>query len=184
MSDIDWVRWAKQLERDGQAKYDVEILAELVAAGDKRFEKATREAAEAVLKEMDEKGLVEWPERYKHLMREHGIAVTSIIQDSVVLEPLYVRKVEPSEDKSQERTSSLYSNFDHEFDMEVWARLDKEPSGTVFSHPALEYIGKIWRTEDEKFREQVWRFGSLVAEYESNDLPTLVKHVIQQHGDA
>lgn len=102
------------------------------------------------------------------------------VESSVV----FVERVEPSAPRfSEQHDDCVYSNFEQEFDAEMLARLEAAAPGTVFSHAAWEYNGKVWKTESNLYREQVWRYGMLVAEYESNDLPTLVERVIAEHGD-
>ncbi len=75
---------------------------------------------------------------------------------------------------------TLYSNYDHELDTEVEAKLRAAPDVSA-AHHAWDFNGRVWWT-GTVWREQVWRYRQPVAEYESTDLRALIAHVNGEHG--
>ena len=75
---------------------------------------------------------------------------------------------------------SVYSNCDHQLNTDVAARLREAPEISA-PHAAWNFNGRVW-WDGELWREQVWRYGVPVAEYEAFDLEALLEHVNGIHG--
>jgi len=70
---------------------------------------------------------------------------------------------------------TVYSNYERNFKAIDWDQ------GGYAQHAAWDYCGWVWRTEGG-WIETVMVYGEVVATYGCADLPTLIDHVIDEHG--
>jgi hypothetical protein len=75
----------------------------------------------------------------------------------------------------------VYSNHDHQLDRDVMLLLAAD-SNRYAQHSAFDFCGYIMHTPDG-WREDVWVRHFNVASYMCDDLPTLIAHVVETHGD-
>lgn len=78
---------------------------------------------------------------------------------------------------------TLYSNFDHTFDQEVKKQFLEGPVGDQYVHAAWNFCGYIEKTEDGKFKEEIWRYGRISDSLYNENLEDLIKEVNEQYGN-
>lgn len=59
--------------------------------------------------------------------------------------------------------------------------LKSAPNKVFGRHSAWEFNGQVWFA-DNKFHEEVWRYGTIIATYSENSLEELMETVNSNHG--
>ena len=72
-----------------------------------------------------------------------------------------------------EEIGAVYSNFDHQLDHELAHRLAE--GGCHAQHAAWDFCGYVWRLEDGRWIEQVWRYNSPVQEIVGDELEEIIE---------
>ncbi len=77
----------------------------------------------------------------------------------------------------------IYRNLDHTLDKTV---LEQALNGkTIHQHSAWDFCGYIWfDSENNKWFEQVWRFGHPVGIFSNEKLDDVINEVNEKYGDA
>jgi len=81
----------------------------------------------------------------------------------------------------KETDESVYSNFDHELNQTIVAKLQENPNKIYAQHAAWDFCGYIW-FDGTLFHERVLRYHQLVAEEKDADIGNLIEKINDRWG--
>jgi hypothetical protein len=81
----------------------------------------------------------------------------------------------------RETDNSLYSNFDHVFDLDVVQELASHPGELCAHHAAWDFSGYVWY-DGEEWCEQVWQYKVQVETRTNRVLTDLIESVNNDYG--
>ena len=82
---------------------------------------------------------------------------------------------------SEQTEEPLYSNIDHELDVEVLKELKDFPNRRYAQHAARDFCGYIW-FDGITFREEIWVYRNKVDLLENTDIGSLIEEANNDYG--